>query len=189
MVTPIKNLFTSEREKKLWIITLLIVAAIFGTLFLGQPLEQFLRSQDVQAVLFLTGMIMVTVSVVGHGLKKRPSTSLLAAVIGLAAVYLMFFFRLGAPERSHLIEYSALAVVLHEVLLERSRNSTWPKYPVLAALVLGVLIGAFDEGLQWCFPLRRFDPLDIIFNSSAVAMALGASLILRWVRKKFSNPR
>lgn len=186
MAPVAKSVFTSRREKKLWLITGLIVIAIFGTLFLGQPLERYLRSQDVQAVLFLTGMIMVSVSVIGHGLKKRPSTSLLAVVIGLAAVYLMFFFRLGAPERSHLIEYSALAIVLHEVFLERHKNIKMPKYPVVAALVLGILIGVFDEGLQWCFPLRRFDPLDIIFNSSAVVMALSASLILRWVRRKFS---
>lgn len=102
----------------------------------------------------------------------------MSVLLGIAAVYVMFFFRLGALERSHLIEYSVLAVFLHRALLERSTNKKPSLRPALLAIGLGVLIGLLDEVLQFFLPNRTFDPEDMIFNGFAVVMAITASSLL-----------
>ena len=57
--------------------------------------------------------------------------------------------------------------------------------PALLALVITVMIGNFDEGLQLYLPNRVFDPNDIIFNSFAAFMAIGGSLLLQWAKQRF----
>ncbi len=41
-------LFTSSREKHLWIWAFSVFAAIFSTLFIGQPLARLLANQNIQ---------------------------------------------------------------------------------------------------------------------------------------------
>ncbi len=181
---------TEIREKHLWIAVTVVYLTILSTLFIGQPLANELRDQNVQAVVFLSGMFLVAVAVLLHGLIRRPGAVEYAFLIGIAAVYVMFFFRLGAPERSHLIEYSVLAVLLHKAFGKRyaGENGIWK--PGLLAWVWGVSLGSLDEGIQFFLPNRVFDPLDIAFNSIAVTMAIAASvslfLLRNFIKKKSS---
>ena len=101
----------------------------------------------------------------------------------------MFFFRLGAPERSHLIEYSVLAVLLHKAFTERFKLGKKIIRPALFALSVGILLGAMDESVQLLLPHRYFDPEDIVFNSLAVAMAIGTSLLLHWLHRRLKKNR
>lgn len=180
-------IFKSSREKRLWLYASLVLVAIFSTLALGRPLQEMLRDQNVQAVFFLLGMILTAAAILVHGLRVRPSKTELAIWLGLAAVYIMFVFRLGAPERSHLMEYSVLAIFIHKALMERGTQEKQILMPALFAFLATAIIGVLDECIQIFLPSRIFDPVDMQFNSLAALMAIGASMILQWIRKKFSK--
>ncbi len=112
-------LFTSKREKYLWLWALAVVMAIFSTLFIGRPFTKLFKSQDVQAAIFLLGMLLVGIAIVAHALKTKPGKIEIALLSGIIAVYIMWLLRLGLAERNHLIEYSILAIVIHKALSEK----------------------------------------------------------------------
>ena len=181
------SLFTSSREKHLWFSAFAVFIAIFSTLFVGQPLISIFGNQDIQAVIFLLGMILVGVTILLHVLKTKPSKIEIVILLGIVAVYTMFFLRLGIPERSHLIEYSVLAVFIHKAITERVNQGKQITFPALLSFIVTFLIGVFDECIQIILPNRVFDPLDILFNGFVVTMAIGLRVVYSWVRKQMSR--
>lgn len=175
--------FSSARERRLWLWTAAAVAAIYATLGLATVLVNLLHNQTLSAVVFLTGMFLVGATVLTQGLRVRPAGLEIAVALGIAVVYLMFFLRLTIPERSHLIEYSVVAVFIYEALKERRRNGRRVVFPALLAVLATSLIGAFDEAIQIFLPARVYDPVDILFNSLAALMAVTASAALGWARR------
>ena len=103
--------------------------------------------------------------------------------LGVAAVYLMVFARMGIPERSHLFEYSVLAVFIYEALLERANQGRRVPVPALLAFLATSLFGVFDECIQAILPSRVFELQDILFNVLAAVMAVLASVALGWARR------
>ena len=179
------SIFRTLREKRLWFYALLVLLAILSTLAFGRPLQEMLRDQNVQTVFFLIGMILTGATIITHGLKTQPSKTEITIWIGIAAVYIMFIFRLGAPERSHLIEYSVLSIFVHEALTERWGQKKGDAVPALLAFLTVSIIGVLDESVQMFLPSRVFDPTDMLFNSLAALMAIGGSMILKYARNKF----
>lgn len=176
-------LFTSLREKKLWFWVIVVFAAIFSTLFIGQPLIEVFASQDLRAVVFLFGMILVAAAILIHAIKTKPSGIELGIIMGIVAVYAMFILRLGMPERSHLFEYSILAILIHKALLERANSRKLTMPPALLALIIAFSIGVLDEGVQIIIPDRVFDPEDIVFNGFVILMAIGTNIVFKWIGK------
>lgn len=71
----------------------------------------YLQNHDLQAVFFLLGMFFVGMTIVTEGLMVRPGGAEIAIAVGIVAVYFMAFTRITLlEERSHLIEYSMVAV-------------------------------------------------------------------------------
>ncbi|WP_445381206.1 VanZ family protein [Robiginitalea sp. IMCC43444] len=175
--------FTTSREKKSWLLALLVYGTILSTLFIGTPLSKLLRNQDTQVILFLSGMVLIAISIGLHSFSKRPAKMELTVFFGIVAVYIMFFFRLGAPERSHLIEYSVLAICIHMAMQERIKSRTW----VAGIIAFGItfFLGALDEIIQLFIPERVFDFQDIAFNGLAAALAIGSRLVLKLVSGLF----
>ncbi len=186
MLMPILR-FT--KEKQYWFWAILVYSTILSTLFIGQPLANELRDQNVQAIFFLLGMALVATAVFIHGFINKPSKIEYGILLGIIAVYVMFFFRLGAPERSHLIEYSVLAILLHKAFKDRFKQENKIFKPAFFSLFVGIAMGALDESIQLLIPHRYFDPQDIIFNCLAISMALGASLLLTAIQKKIINKK
>lgn len=182
-------LFTSSRERRLWLWAFIVFATIFATLFIGRPLASQLRNQNIQAVFFMCGMLLVAAAVIVHGLRTNPGKIEMSILLGIIAVYVMFFFRLGAPERSHLMEYSVLAIFVHKALLERAVKQKLIYKPAILALVVTFLIGVLDESVQILLPNRVFDPQDILFNGIAVTMAIGSSALLAWSGKRIGRSK
>lgn len=178
------HLFTSSREKRLWFYTLIVLAAILSTLFIGRPVISILSDQNVQAVIFVIVMLLIGVTMVMHGLKLKPGKIEIAIWIGFASVYIMLFLRLGLAERSHLMEYSVLAIFMHMALLEREYKKEKSLKPALLAFLLTLLIGVLDECIQIFLPGRVFDPNDMLFNGIAAFMAIGVRVALQFIRKK-----
>lgn len=180
------SVFTSSREKRLWFYTFLVLVAIILTLIFGGRLVPMM-DHDLQGALFFFTMIAIAITVILHGLINRPGKAEITIWLGLSAVYVMLYSRLGFAERSHLFEYSVLVIFIHKALIERALQGKKIPYPALVAFLTAFAIGVLDEFIQLFLPSRVFDPIDILFNGFAAFMAIGASLAIRWVRKKISK--
>ncbi|NND77829.1 MAG: VanZ family protein [Flavobacteriales bacterium] len=179
--------YTSHREKKIWTWVLLILIGIFSTIIIDRPFRG-VASQNVAALLFLIGMALVAATVITQGWKRKPSNIELWVVIGIIAVYVMVFTRMTIrSERSHLIEYGVLAIFIFEALKERKKQKPEFKHIAIKAIVLSVLVGFIDEGIQYLVPSRVFDQEDIVFDVLAAIMAVFSSLLISWARKKYET--
>ncbi len=177
-------LFSSRRERRLWIWTALVVAAIYSTLGLARTLTDRLGNDFFSVWLFLLGCVLILLTVITQGLKVRPGGAEIAVALGVAAAYLLILVRMSAPtERSHLVEYGVVAVFIHEALTERAARGRRVPAPALLAIVAASLVGVIDELIQRVIPGRVFDPVDILFNVLAAVMAIGASVALRRARR------
>lgn len=176
------GLFTSPRERWLWRLTLLLVVGIYATLGLAARLVELLGNQTMAAVGFLGCLVLVLLTVVTQSLRARPRGVELGITLGVVVVYVMFFMRMTLPERSHLIEYSVVAVFVFEALSERAQHIRVP-FPAILAILVTSLVGLVDECIQLFLPSRHFDVEDILFNCLASLMAVVAMVVLRWGRR------
>ncbi|MBT8190459.1 MAG: VanZ family protein [Bacteroidia bacterium] len=180
------SLFRSKKEKTYWIFAILVAFGIFLGLFANRPLQRILTSPSVQFVLFLSGFILTIAAILFHGIKLKPSKIEIAIWIILAAFTMMFFFRLGAPERSHMIEYALLTILVHKALILRVPTRSVLKNGLLAFLISS-LTGILDETLQLFIPYRVFDSEDILFNILISFMAIGSSILLSYLSGKLKS--
>ena len=179
------NIFTTSREKQLWMYSFVVLVAIILTHFLGGIFTAWQLDQNaVGTFVFFFCMALSGLTVLLHGLARRPGRTELAIWSGLVAVYLLLILRLGVPERTHLMEYSVLAVFVHMALSERQKDKTRFLLVGLMAFVLVFSIGVMDEVVQFFLPSRVYDPIDILFNGLAACLAIVSSMILQWARIK-----
>ena len=180
--------FTSKREKRLWYWVAITTIGIYSLIFIGRPLSGYLRERELLANAFWVAIWLTLATVLWHGWKQKIGRLEIGVWMGVAAVYLLVILRMAVPEeRSHLIEYSVLAVFIHEALKERVSNGGAVWRPALLAIFITTAIGLFDEFIQLFVPERVFDPVDMIFNTGAAIMAILASTVISWSRKKISN--
>ena len=149
------NLFSSRRERRLWLWAIAVIAVIFASLGFSGSLVDLLTDDNVAAVAF-----------------------------GLSAVFLMLLLRLTLAERTHLIEYGVLAVFVHAALTERMEQGRQVRAPALIAVFLVTAIGLLDESIQLALPHRVFDPEDLLFNTLAAVTTVSAGLLLAAVRRR-----
>ena len=91
--------------------------AIYSTLGLTGMLAGLLREHGLGAPLFLLFMLLVAATIVTHGIKARAGRAEIAVGLGVATAYLLVFFRMSIlEERSHLIEYGVLGVLIYAAL-------------------------------------------------------------------------
>ncbi len=148
-------------------------------MLVGELLERGLFDDTFIVAFFLIGVTILT-----QGLKIRPGGIEIGVGLGVAAVYLMVFARMGIPERSHLFEYGVVAVLIYEALTERASQGSRVPVPALLAFAATALVGVLDEFIQALLPNRVFDPIDILFNILAGLMAISASVALAWARRR-----
>ena len=164
------------------------MGAIYATLGVTRPLLAVLHDNGLLEPLFAGGMLLVMVAIVVQGVRFRPKGIEIAIILGIAAVYLLLFTRMAIPEeRTHLIEYSIVALLIYEALLERQRNTHAVPFPAGMAIVLTALLGWLDEGLQALLPNRVYDLRDVGFNVLAAIMAVVASVLLSQARRYVSK--
>ncbi len=180
-------MFSSDRERRLWAWTLLVVVAIYSTLGLARTLADELRDRGLLDGAFVLGAWLILASTVALSLKIRPRGTEIGVALGVAAVYLMVFIRMALPqERTHLIEYGVVAVFVHGALTERVSHRRRVRVPALLAIGAATLLGALDEAIQMFLPSRVFDPADVFVNFVAAVMAILAKVTLTRARRRRS---
>lgn len=187
------SFFSSKRERRLWIALAIVLAGIYSTLGQAPAIVALLGERIVASAgtsLFFA-MLALLVIIPIFFIDKRLGRVEIAAGIGILAVFLTAWLRVGSwAERTHLFEYALVAALVHEILLERRDNGRSVPAPALLALLISLLLGLLDEGIQFLLPNRVFDPVDVAFNSLAATIIIGARwvirLLQRWVERRRS---
>ncbi|NIQ83614.1 MAG: VanZ family protein [Acidobacteria bacterium] len=175
--------FSSSRERRLWTWTLVVAVAIFAGIGLARALVGWASETGILGLFYGVGLFLVVGTIVTQGLEVRPRGAELAIGLGVAAVYLLVMTRMTVPaDRTHLIEYSVLAVFIHEALAERASRGRRIRMTPLTAVLAAATLGLIDESLQALIPGRVFDPFDLLFNLLAATLAVSAVVFLRWAR-------
>ena len=180
------SFFSSKRERRLWFALVIVLAAIYATLTQAPAIVAALGESILNSVgnnlVFAIIVILVVVPV--FFIDKRLGRAEIAVGMGILTVYLLAWLRLGSwEERTHLFEYALVAALVHEALLERLSNGRRVPAPALLALIISILLGWLDEGIQSLLPNRVFELIDVAFNSIAATMIIGARWVLARVRK------
>lgn len=146
-------------------------------------LARFLREYGILEVTFIAGASLVLVFVIWDALNARWGKRDVAVILGIVAVYSIALARIALPEeRTHLIEYSVVGVLIYKALLERSKNE-WPVWsPALFAILLTGTLGSIDEVVQIWHPTRTFDWRDLGFNWLAGILSVTAYKAIQWAR-------
>ena len=180
------SFFSSSRERRLWSALVIVLVGIYATLGQAPAIVAALGERIVASAgtnLFFALLALLVVIPI-FLIDKRPGRAEIAVGVGILAVYLMAWLRIGSwAERTHLFEYALVAGLVHEALLERRENGRRVPVPALLALIIAILLGCLDEGIQFLLPNRVFDLIDIAFNSLAATMIIGARWILAFVRQ------
>ncbi len=179
-------MFHSKREKYFWTLATIVLVIIFAALFFGPALIGSIN-ETMLAGIFLSGMILVAITILSQGLRVRPAGIELGIVLGMSAIFILLAVRLSLPERSHLLEFGVLAVLVYEALAERYEQTQKPELPALWAILICSLAGLLDEGLQYLLPERVFDWEDIAFNLLAISTATIGMALLRSVRQRMNS--
>jgi hypothetical protein len=178
------SLFTSDRERRLWLWALAVVVAIYASLGPAETLVAFLRERNLVRVSFALVLLLVVGVIAGQWVKRRPGRGEIAVAFGVTAAYLMAWIRIQSwEERTHLIEYGLVAVLIYQALTERVRHGRRVPAPAALAVAVTALLGCLDEGIQAILPNRVYDIRDVGFNAVAGLMAVAAILALARARR------
>ena len=167
----------------------MVVIGIYSTLGLAARLSSKFQGSQVLTLAFVAAFAIVLIIIFIHAFRKGASKSQFSILLGIVLTYFMLFVRMGLPERTHLFEYSAVAVLVHLALLERHAQINRPISPGLVAVIVTIVIGVIDELIQLMLPLRVFDLEDILFNSLAATMAIAAAKVIQWGRSHFGSSK
>ncbi len=151
----------------------LAVVAWVVVIYTAIPFVRSLREYFVArwpAELIGIGVILVVVAVCAAGLihlrrRRRLLVTDAAWLLTVTAVLVIWAWRLmGQPEETvHFLEYGVLGVLLYRALRIRIQDSS----VLVAGALIGILVGIFDEIIQWLVPGRFWDFRDIVLNGGA----------------------
>ncbi|MXW75878.1 MAG: VanZ family protein [Acidimicrobiaceae bacterium] len=178
------SVFSSDRERRLWLWALVVVVAIYSTLGPAPEVVGALRERNLLRVTVVVAVLLVVVPVVWRWARRRPGWDEVGVGVGVALSYWMVALRVDNPaERTHLFEYGIVAALIYAALLERGRNGRPVKWPAALTVAVTAVLGLVDEGIQAVLPNRVFDWNDVLFNAFAGAMVIVARLALAPVRR------
>ena len=180
---------TSKKERKLWISALVVLIAIYATLFLGgQFIDLMIERRIIEQSTFYLFILLILAFIVS-GWKSSGKRLEYWIYAGVIAVYGMALFRMDitTAERSHMFEYGLLSILIYEALIERKLNGENVKIPVLTSILGAGTIGLLDECIQYCISYRVFDIIDIGFNYLASAFGVLTSIGVRKLKRIFTN--
>ncbi|MEK9500276.1 VanZ family protein [Gaopeijia maritima] len=178
------------RERRLWLALAAVLLGIYATLSPVQRWAAALRDRGQLEVVTAGALLALVVVSAIAWLRTRPGRLETGVACGLGAVYVATVVRLPEPEaRSHLFEYSVVAVLILLALRERRARGERAPAPALLAVLATAGLGWLDEGIQALLPNRVYDLRDVGFNALAGAMAVAATSLMSWARGRARRPR
>jgi hypothetical protein len=156
----------------LWI--LLILTAIP---FVRRLTEYFAARWPIELLGGAVMLVMAAATVWALALLRRRLGRLRAMDVlslgGISVVFIVWATQLteSPQETVHFVEYGVLAVLLHRALRLHIADSG----VFLIGAAIGMLVGTFDEIVQWVVPGRQWDFRDLVLNggtSGLVQLAL-----------------
>lgn len=180
---------TSKKERKLWISALVVLIAIYASLFLGgQFIDLMIERRIIEQSTFYLFILLIIAFIVS-GWKSSGKRLEYWIYAGVIAVYGMALFRMDitTAERSHMFEYGLLSILIYEALIERKLNGENIKIPVLTSIFGAGTIGLLDECIQYFISYRVFDIIDVGFNYLASAFGVLTSIGVRKLKRIFTN--
>ena len=178
---------TSKKERRLWISALVVLIAIYATLFLGgQLIDLMVERRIIEESTFYLFLLLILAFIIS-GWKSSRKRLEYWIYAGIIAVYGMALLRMDitTSERSHMFEYGLLSILIYEALIERKLNGVNVKIPVLTSILGTGTIGLFDECIQYFISYRVFDIVDIGFNYLASAFGVLTSIGVRKLKQIF----
>lgn len=178
---PPSSWFLSSRERLLWLSAGVVQIGIWSTLPLAGQLAAQLRDRVPLDVTFLVAFLLLMTAVAWGALRRSARRRDLWLAAALVAATALLVTRTGIPltERSHLIEYGLVAVLILHALEARRAAGGAVRWPAGVAIVGTSVLGGIDESIQAVLPNRVFDPRDLLFNVLAACMTVGLTLLLR----------
>lgn len=179
----------SSKERRLWIISLIVFLTIYATIPLGGHVAIIIQEIRVLNNTFFYIWLVMVAGLFLSGISSPESKFDFWIIPCLVGFFGLIVLRmdLNAQERSHMFEYSFLVILILFALRERQKHTSLKWSPYIMALVITGSIGILDELLQLLVPVRVFDPIDIGFNLFAVAGSLFAYWVLTKIRKLFEK--
>ncbi|MBB3764054.1 VanZ family protein [Sphingomicrobium lutaoense] len=160
-------------EKRLWWGALGLIAVIFSTTFFAGALAQ-VPAREKHLIVLAPAIFASLLFLFGVGRKRRALGVALA--LALLLVIGMSLLRIVTPaERSHLIEYAGVALLMREALRERAARGLTVATPEPLVFAAVLAVGIVDETFQWIMPHRSFDLRDIIVDAVAALLGLAIS--------------
>lgn len=181
--------FSSDRERRLWLWTGVVLAAIYSSLGYAGTLVMELRERNLLGVSFAAFVAVFVTAFIIQWIRNRPSRREIGVFIGVGLAYWLAFLRIENPaERTHLFEYGILAALIHQALLERRKNGRLIANPATLTVAVTALLGLVDESIQAILPNRVFDWIDVAFNALAGFMVVAARLAMKPSTKSDEKP-
>lgn len=167
---------------------LVVVVTIYVTLGLAGTLASSFSEPSLNAATFVLGGLLILAALITQSVERSLGPFELFVAVGVLAVFVLVVTRLTSPvERSHLMEYGVVAILIYQALRERADNGQRVPRPVLLAIGMTAVVGTVDELIQAPLPNRVFDPADIWFNIGAAVMGVLGGLALTWARSRPST--
>lgn len=179
-------LFTSPRERRLWIQAVLWLALVYASLAFVRAPTEFLRERNLLRVTVAAVFITFAVWIVVRALKRRPGPHEMVTLGFFGAVYLVALLRIERhEERLHFVQYGVLGALVYSALIERRSNdpqTLLARWPAPVAILLTAICGWGDEGIQYLLPERVYELRDVGLNVMAgvlVVVAMGGLALAR----------
>ena len=183
------NLFTSDRERRLWLWTIVVLAAIYASIGFAESLVVALRERNLLRFSFALMVAVLVIVFAVQWVRKRPSWREVGIAIGVALAYWLAFMRIENPaERTHLVEYGIVAALIHQALLERSKNGRSVPNPAALTVAVTAILGLLDECIQAIVPGRFFEWIDVAFNALAGFIVTAARLAQEPISRPDGKP-
>ncbi len=90
--------FTSDQERRLWLGTLFILAAIYSGLGFGGILADEFHNKELLGIVFVLCRFLVLVVIVTQGLNKKLGADEITEGLGVMLAFIIVIVRMGIPE-------------------------------------------------------------------------------------------
>ena len=165
---------------KRWALFLAYVAFLYASLpwapTLWNKIIAFLGKTGKDLPFILLALVFVILNAVVYQQKKRRSLLSVFIILVVFSLLWLIIKKLEYPaEKVHTLEYGLLAFIIYHSL-----NKEQPKWAIyLKILLIGCVVGAIDEGIQYFLPNRVCDIRDVLLNAASVSLGEAVLYSLR----------